>query len=145
MLSQFDMLIDVPGERLVLRPIGRLVSWDGMTLSDPIRLRVLHGFILSLDVELNGTEYPAMLDVGTAALVVNEPVKSQAHLSEDDVATLTLGNTSLPGLPVRTRDLDMFRMWDPNSEGFVLVGAPVAYDCAISVSWVRQEMRTCLR
>lgn len=145
MLSRFDMLIDVPGERLVLRPVGRSVSWDGVTLSDPIRLRILHGFILSLDVELNGTQYPAMLDVGTAALVVNEPVKAHAQLADEDVATLTLGSTVLPDLPVKVRDLDMFRMWDPNGKGFVLVGAPVAYDCAISVSWVRQEVRTCVR
>ena len=38
-----------------------------------------------------------------------------------------------------------WKMWDPNGKGFVLVGAPIAFDCAISLSWVHQEMRTCVR
>lgn len=144
-LNQFDILVDVPGGRLVLKPISRSVAWAGMTMSDPIRLRVYHGVMLGLDVKLNGREYQGMLDLAMSTLVVNEPVKVQMHLDAKDVGSLALGNINHPDLPVHVRDLDMFRGWDPDNNGFVIVGAPVAYDCAISISWVHREMRTCVR
>lgn len=144
-LNQFDVLIDAPGGRLVLRKPGRSVQWDGMTLSDPIRLRLLHGVILTLDVELNGHTYPAMLDIGTSSVVVNERVKSEAALETDGVGTLTVGETTYPDLRVTVRDLPLFERFSPNGDGFVLVGAPLALDCAVSISYVRQELRTCVR
>ena len=144
-LNQFDVLIDVPGGRLVLKPIGRSVEWAGMTMSDPVRLVVYHGMLLAFDVEFNGREYGAMLDLGMETLVVNEPVKTEMRIDTEDEVTLTLGGTSLSDLPVRVLDLAIFSGWDPDNEGFVIVGAPVAYDCAISISWVHQEIRTCVR
>ena len=144
-LSNFDVLIDVPGDRLVLKAIGKAVEWEGMTMSEPVRLRVFHGVILGLDVEFNGKEYGAMLELSSPMLVVNEPVKTDAQIGDKDVGTLGLGSTSLPDLPVQVRDLEIFERWDPNGDGFVMVGAPVAYDCAISISWVHREMRTCVR
>ncbi|MCH7564761.1 MAG: hypothetical protein IH968_13165 [Gemmatimonadetes bacterium] len=144
-LNQFDVLIDAPGGRLVLRKPGREVEWDGVTLSDPVRLRLLHGVILTLDVELNGHAYPAMLDIGTSSVVVNERVKTEASLEDDGVATLKVGNTTHTELPVQVRDLPLFERFSPNGDGFVLVGAPLALDCAVSISYVRQELRTCVR
>jgi hypothetical protein len=41
-------------------------------------------------------------------------------------------------------DLEMHR-FVPDGTGFVLVGAPLAYDCAIALSWVQREIRTCVR
>jgi hypothetical protein len=145
MLNQFDVLIDAPGERLVLKPIGRSVDWEGVALSDPVRLRVYHGTILGLDVELDGTEYPATLDLTTPTLVVNEGVRAGAGLDDEDTVTLGLAGTIHPDLPVRVLDLEIFRRWSPNGDGFVMVGAALAHDCAISLSWVHQEMRTCVR
>ena len=85
-LNQFDVLVDVPGGRLVLKPIGRSVEWAGMTMSDPVRLQVFHGMLLQFDVEFNGREYGAMLDLGMGTLVVNEPVKTEMQIdAEDDV------------------------------------------------------------
>ena len=144
-LNQFDVLVDVPGGRLVLKPIGRSVEWAGMTMSDPVRLQVFHGMLLQFDVEFNGREYGAMLDLGMGTLVVNEPVKTEMQIDAEDDVTLSLGGTSLSNLPVRVLDLAIFGGWDPHNEGFVIVGAPVAYDCAISISWVHREIRTCVR
>lgn len=144
-LSQFDVLFDAPGGRLVLRKPGRVVAWDGVTLSDPVRLRLLHGVILTLDVELNGHAYPAMLDIGTSSVVVNERVKTEASLEDDGFATLKVGNTTHTELPVQVRDLPLFERFSPNGDGFVLVGAPLALDCVVSISYVRQELRTCVR
>ena len=144
-LNQFDVLIDAPGGRLVLRKPGRQVEWDGVTLSDPVRVRLLHGVILTLDVELNGHAYPAMLDIGTSSVVVNERVKTEALFEGDGVGTLKVGNTTHSDLQVSVQDLPLFERFSPNGDGFVLVGAPLAYDCAVSISYVRQEIRTCVR
>ena len=130
---------------MILKPVGRSVAWDGITLSDPVRLRVYHGVILGMDVEFNGREYGATLDLGISSLVVNEPVKTAMRLDAKDEATLGLGGTKLANLPVQVLDLPIFQGWDPDNRGFVIVGAPVAYDCAISISWAHREMRTCVR
>jgi len=31
------------------------------------------------------------------------------------------------------------------SGGFVIIGAPIVYDCALALSWAHQEMRMCVR
>jgi hypothetical protein len=143
-LSQYDVLVDAPGGRLVLRGVGTQTGWDGVTLSDPVRVMVLHGTVLSFDVELGGRQYMATLDLGTPMVVINETVKSDLGLANEDTATLSLGGARLPGLPVRMLDLEMHR-FVPDGTGFVLVGAPLAYDCAIALSWVQREIRTCVR
>jgi len=145
MLNQFDILVDVPGERLVLKPLGRSVEWEGMTMSDPVRLRIFHGMVLSLDIELNGMPYGAMLDLGTSKLIVNEGVRTAAGIAEQDVITLGVGSETFADMNVSVMDLDVLKRFDPDSNGFAIVGAPVAYDCAISISWIHQEMRTCVR
>jgi hypothetical protein len=145
MLADFDILIDLPRERLLLRPAGSAGEWEGVELSDPVRLRVFHGIVLSLDVELNGIEFPATLEIGTSGVIVNERAGEEAGLQPADVATVTLGGAAHPDLPVEVRELEIFERWSPNGDGFVLVGAPIAYGCAVSISWVRREMRTCRR
>ena len=144
-LNRYDVLIDAPGGRLVLKPVGRSVSWEGMTLSEPVKLRVFHGLVLGLDVALEGVTFGAMLDVGTRTLVINQAGATKAKVAAEDAVTLRVGNTTLSGLPVRVIDLPLFHQADPDGAGFVLVGAPLARDCAISLSWLHQEMRTCVR
>ena len=61
------------------------------------------------------------------------------------MATLGIGYASLVDLPIRVLDLPIFGGWDPNDRGFVILGAPIAYDCAISLSWAHKEIRTCVR
>ena len=144
-LNQFDVLIDAPGERLMMKPIGRRVEWEGMTMSPPIRARVLHGMLLSFDVELNGRETPAMLDLSMPAVMVNDRVIGDLGLEKDGVGDLRLGNTTLLDLPVRLSDHPLFQGWDPQGNGFLVVGAAAAIECAMSISWVHQELRTCVR
>lgn len=144
-LNDYDMLIDAPGERLMLKPFGRTVEWEGMTLSDPIPLRVFHGAVLALDIEFNGTPYMAQLDLGMSTMIINEPVQTALQLEAEGESVLGLGGMEFPGLPTLMRDLAVFERWDPNGDGFVIVGAPFALDCAVSISFVHQEMRTCVR
>lgn len=142
-LNRFDMLVDLPGGRLVLRPVGRSVAWDGVSLSAPIRLRVYHGVILGLDVELNGRPYPAMLELGSSGVQVNERVMAEAAVG--GAARLRLGDVTFAELPVSVSEHPVMRRFSPDGAGFVLVGAAVAVDCALSVSWVHRELRTCVR
>ena len=116
-----------------------------MNLSDPITLRVYHGAILALDIELNGKPYSAQLDLGLTTLVINEPLQTALHLEVDSDNTLGLGNMTYPGLATRMRDLPAFAQWDPEGAGFVIVGSSFALDCAVSISFVHTEMRTCVR
>jgi hypothetical protein len=37
------------------------------------------------------------------------------------------------------------RRFAGNDTGFVLVGAHIALDCVLSVSWVHRELRTCVK
>lgn len=145
MLNQFDVLLDAPAGRLVLKAPGREVSWQGVALSEPVRVRVYHGILMSFDVDLDGERYPAALDLGTPMVVINRGVQDELGLDDEDVAVLTLGDTSHPDLPVRMLELEVLRRFDPADEGFVLVGAPLAYDCPIALSWVHREIRTCAR
>ncbi|HSR42908.1 MAG TPA: hypothetical protein VLL48_12065, partial [Longimicrobiales bacterium] len=78
MLNGFDILVYAPGRRLALRPVGGSPVWAGANLGDPVPLRVYHGMVLGLDVEVNGTGYPAMLDLGTPSLLFNDRVKEEA-------------------------------------------------------------------
>jgi hypothetical protein len=144
-LNQFDVLVDVPGKRLVLQPIGRPPEWEGMTLSDPVRVRVMHGLFVALDVEFNGSAYKGLLDLGTSTLLVNEPVKTAENIDDEDVGELGLGYVTLPDLPVKVSDHALFAAWDAADNGFVVVGAPMVQDCALSISWVHREIRTCVR
>ena len=145
MLSQFDVLVDVPGGRLLLKAPGREVSWDSVALGDPVRVRVLHGIVLSFDVSVNGHEYPGTMDLGTPMVVANSGVQADTGIANAENVTLALGGSSLRDVPVEVHDLDFLRRWSPDGAGFVLVGAPIAYDCALSISWAHRELRTCAR
>ena len=143
-LSRFDVLIDVPGGRLVLKPTARVVEWEGMTLSEPIDLRIMHGVEVWLSVELDGNAYQAILDLGTPTVVANQRVQADTGLDDDDRTTLRFGDTTLTDVPVFMRELDLGG-FTVGSGGFVIIGAPIVYDCALALSWVHQEMRMCVR
>lgn len=143
-LNEFDILFDVPGGRLVLQPFGRTVEWPGMTLSDPVPLRIFHGVVAALDVVIDGTTYPAMLELGASSLLANEAVFQENQIA-GGTADLTLGAVTFTDLPIEASDNPVISRFSPNGDGFVIVGAPPALDCAISLSWVHREMRTCIR
>jgi len=144
-LNEFDVLFDVPGGRLVLKPFGRSVEWPGMELSDPIRLRVYHGVVLALDLELDGHVYPAMLELGAPSLLVNQAVLDETGLTDGAAETLKLGGTSFPDVPVELSDHPIIQRFSPNGDAFVIVGTPPALACPVAISWVHREMRTCVR
>lgn len=143
-LNEFDMLIDAPGRRLVLKEVGRALEFDAVTLGDAVRLRVFHGMLLGTDVDVAGTTIPALLDTGTSGVLLNTPGSVASGVADGDSATLTTGTTSLVSAAVTVSDSPLMERWDPNGAGFVIVGAPIAYDCALAISWVHREMRRCV-
>ena len=94
---------------------------------------------------MNGKIYSSLLDLGWSTLVVNDAVRTALNLESKDVGSLSVGYSSFPDVPVRVLDLSIFGGWDPSNNGFVVLGAPIAYDCAISLSWAHKEIRTCTR
>lgn len=145
MLRDFDVLLDGPGARLVLRPVGRAVAWPGVALSAPIPLRIFHGMVISLDVALNGRDYPATLDTGTPFVVANPSAGQALGLSGTGRVSASFGGTTVGDVPVRVEDHHVLRRWSPDGSPFVLVGGVIARDCAVSISWVHRELRVCAR
>jgi hypothetical protein len=144
-LNRFDVLFDAPGGRLVLQPVGPAVAWPIAGLSEPVRLRVYHGVVLGLDVEVNGVEYPAMLELGSPALLVNQRVLEEAGIDGETVDRMRLGSSTFHDVPVRLSDHPVIARFSPGGDGFVLVGTPPALACPVAISWVHREMRTCAR
>jgi len=141
-LHGFDLLIDAPGGRLVMKPVGRSVRWDGVTLSSPVRLQVFHDVLLRADVDFGGHVVGGLLDLAQPHLEVNDALGPEVEA--DAVKTFRMGYRAWTDLPARVTDSPTLRAWDRAGDGFVIVGAPIAYDCAIAVSWVHAELRTCL-
>ena len=144
-LNAFDLLLDGPGERLLLRPVGPPVSWEGYELSGPVRLQVYHGVVLALQVAMGGTSYPAMLELGTPVLLGNPAVGEAGAIDDGRAPSLELGGATWTDLPAEIEDHPSIRRFSPNGDPFVIVGGLIAVDCPVSISWVRAELRTCVR
>lgn len=142
-LNRFDALFDAQGGRLLLKPFGRAVEWPGFALSDPVRLRVFHGVVLGLDVEVGGKSYPAMLELGASSLLVNQAVLDGGTF-DDGTADLRLGKRLFEDVPIKLSDNPVIARFSPNGDGFVLVGVAPALECAVAVSWIHRELRTCV-
>lgn len=143
-LGDVDLLIDAPGGRFALKPIGRAVEWPGTTLSAPATLRVYHGVALRLEIEVEGRPYGATLDLATPRNVVNAGVVHDAGVRPDAPATVTFGGVDR-SLTFAVEQTPVLARWDPDAAGFVSFGAALATDCALSISYVHQELRTCVR
>lgn len=143
-LNQYDVLIDAPNGRMVLKPFGRSVEWPGMVLAEPVSIQVFHGVAISLSVTVDGGEYRGSLDLGRPTSIVNQELQAAAGLGSDDTVSIGLAGATYHDQPVRSLDLEIFGRWDPEGNGFILIGAPLAWDCAISISYVHQEIRTCV-
>jgi hypothetical protein len=144
-LNRFDALIDVPGKRLVLKPVGRSVRWEGVRLSGAVPIAVYHDVLARADVEVNGQLYGGLLDLVSPELVVNEGVRTGSKLEGDRIESFRMGYAGYTDVPVAVRDLPLFQGWDREGKGFVVIGAAITYDCALAISWAHQEIRTCVR
>jgi hypothetical protein len=143
-LMDYDILIDAPGRRLLLKRPGRFVQWEGVELTGAVALQILHDYLIRTDVEVNGEIFSAHVDLSPATMLVSSVVRDRAGL-QDGRADFRMGYASFPDRPAQFLDLPALRAWGGDDVGVVFVGAPVAYDCAIAISWTHAEMRTCVR
>lgn len=141
-LNGHDVLIDAPGGRLVLKPVGRRVRWSDVSLSNPVRLQVFHEVLLRADVDFGGHLVGGLIDLASPEFVVNEPLAGA--VVDGRVSRFRVGYGSWSDVAARVEDNQTLRGWDRNNEGFVIVGAPLAYDCVLAISWAHAELRTCL-
>ncbi len=142
-LSEYDILIDVPNQRLLLKRPGRFVAWDGVSLSNPTRLQILHDALIRTEVEVNGEVFFAHVELTSASMIVSSVVRERASVTGGE-ADFRLGYAAFPELPAEFIDLPQLRGWGGDDAGVVFVGAPVAMKCAIAISWVHAELRTCM-
>ena len=143
-LGDVDVLIDAPNERMLLRPIGRSVEWAGMTLSEPTRLNVFHGVALRLDIEVAGQRLGATIDLANPANQANPGAAQVAGLTPAAPASVRIAGADRR-MHFDIADTPILDRWDPDGAGFVSLGAPFAADCAVSLSFFHQELRTCVR
>jgi hypothetical protein len=143
-LMDYDILIDAPGRRLLLKRPGRFVEWEGVALTGAVRLQILHEYLIRTDVEVNGEIFSAHVDLSPATMIVSSVVRDRAGV-RGGRADFRMGYASFPDRPAEFLDLPPLRAWGGDDAGVVFVGAPVAYDCAIAISWAHAEMRTCPR
>lgn len=142
-LNEFDVLFDVPGGRLVLSEVGRRMDFEGVSLGEPLRLRVYHGLLLGLDLEVGDATLPGLLDTGSSGVVMNSAGATAAGIRDGASPRLTAGAFDTGPVSVTVQDLPMMERWDPNDAGFVVLGSPILRDCALAVSWVHREARRC--
>lgn len=144
-LNKYDALIDVPNARLVLKPVGRSVRWEGVPLTNPVFIEIFHEYLIRVDVEAGGTVLKGLLDLSGATMEVNEPLRSALRRDGTTLGTFRMGYGTWTDLPAAVTDSPIFGRWTGPDTGFVIVGSPVAHDCAIAISWFHSEMRTCRR
>jgi hypothetical protein len=144
-LNAYDMLLDGPGGKLLLQPIGRPPTWDGYELSEPVRLRVYHGTVLTLPVDFGGTTVQAMLELSAPQVIGNPAVGASGLIAEDGAMAMSIGETGWPDLPGLVEDSPILRRFSAPEDPFALVGGVIAVDCPIAISYVRAELRTCVR
>lgn len=143
-LLPYDVLIDVPGGRLVLKRPGRFVEWEGVPLSGAVPLQILHDFLIRTEVEVNGELFSAHMVLTTSSMLVSRVVRDRASVS-GGVADFRMGYSAFPQRSARFLDLPELQGWGGDDTGVVFIGAPITYDCALSISWRHAEMRTCPR
>jgi hypothetical protein len=142
-LNRHDVLIDAPNGRLVLKPVGRAVRWPGVALSGPVPLQVFHDVMLRADVDFGGELVGGHIDLARPEHQVGDALAP--HVTDGAVDTFRVGYGSWFDAPAVVVDDRVFGRWDPDGQGFVFIGATLAHDCAIAISWYHAELRTCTR
>lgn len=143
--NAYDVLIDAPRGRLTLKPAGRSVRWDGVALSNPVKVQVIHDSLIRTNVESGGKVFDALLDLAGPTMVMSQAAATSADVS-DGAVDFKMGYTRYTARRTRVLPLQLFQRWgDGGGKGFVLIGAEVARDCLLAVSYVHQEIRTCVR
>jgi hypothetical protein len=110
-----------------------------------VAVRIFHDVLIRVDIEVGGKVFGGLLDLSSPDLEVNEPLRAAANIRAGRIDSFRMGYTGWRDLQVAVVDSPVIRRWDGEGTGFAIIGAAVAYDCAIAISWAHSELRTCLR
>lgn len=143
--NAYDVLIDAPGGRVILKPAGRSVRWEGVALSNPVKVQVIHDSLIRTSVESGGKVFDALLDLAGPTMVMSQAAATSAG-AKGGAVDFRMGYAAYSARRTRVLPLQLFQRWgDGGGKGFVLIGAEMARDCLLAVSYVHQEIRTCVR
>jgi hypothetical protein len=126
----------------VLKPVGRAVRWDGVPLSSPVSVQVFHDLLIRADVDFGGEVVGGLLDLTRPEMQVGDALAGP--VADGTVASFRMGYGGWTDIPAAVVDSPVFGRWDAD-ERFVIVGAAIAHDCALAISWYHSEIRTCLK
>jgi len=143
-LSDYDVLIDAPTERLLLKQVGRTMRWEGVELTSAVQLQVLHDYLIRTQVEVNGELFFAHLELSPATMLISGVVAERSGVNGRK-ADFRMGYASFPERATSVSTHPYLAGWGGDDVGVVFIGAPVAYDCVIAISWAHAQMRTCPR
>ena len=59
------------------------MSWEGVSLSNPVRMTRFHEVLARIDVDVGGTGFGGLLDLAAPHLEVNEPVRTAGGVVGD--------------------------------------------------------------
>ena len=144
LLGDVDVLIDAPNDRMLLKPIGRRVEWPGVDLAEPSRMRIYHGVALRTEIEVEGQPFSATINLAAAVNTATDGVAHKTGVAVGSPATVRIGSANHT-MALEFGSTPILDRWDPDGAGFVAFGAALAVECAVSISYVHQELRTCVR
>lgn len=144
-LNDYDVLIDVAGGRMLVKPSGRSVRWPGESLSNPVSVQILHGYLVRVNVQVGETVADALLDLKDPHVQLSPPVGEAEGVGDGSIDSFRMGYSGWPSLPVKVGTTPTVLGWGGDKRAFAVVGAAVAIDCALAISWRHQEIRTCIR
>jgi hypothetical protein len=144
-LMDYDVLIDAPAGRMLLKPSGRSVRWPGASLSNAVSIETLHGYLVRVNVQVGGTAADGLLDLTAPDVQLSPPVGEAEGVSDGSIDSFRMGYSAWPSVPVRVGLTPTVSAWGGDERAFAVVGAAVAMDCALAISWRHLEIRTCVR
>lgn len=144
-LTDYDVLIDASAGRMLLKPFGRSVRWPGHSLTNPVTVDVLHDFLIRAKVQIGESVYDALLDLSPPVVQLSPPIADEEGVRDGPIDTFRMGYAGWKGIPAWVGLTPTMQGWGGAERGFVVVGAPIAADCVLAISWRHREIRTCIR
>jgi hypothetical protein len=144
-LMNYDVLIDAPGGRMLIKPSGRSVRWPGESLSNAVSIQTLHGYLVRVNVQIGETVADGLLDLTAPHVQLSPPVGDAEGVTDGAVDSFRMGYSGWPSVPVKVGLTPTVSAWGGDQRAFAVVGAAAAIDCALAISWRHQEIRTCIR
>jgi predicted aspartyl protease len=166
LLPMYDVLIDVPAERLRLYRAGSTGGLTGpvVELERALPLERIRRGLVGLEVGVNGRPVSAILDTGSPVLLLNRLAASSANAAATSapvsegvrgvgsakiqtygttIGSIQLGSTELMDFVAEVADLPVFGRLGFGDEPAMLLGTPAVLECPLLISYRKDTLRFC--